>query len=277
MKIEDFVCTAPPSEPLQGISSCIVDHTTNSPIDAYLKSMQQIVGYGTAQRLSEMDKLGGLLLLGIISGTEAYFRSILASCLDVCPVSKSTAAEKSINLGGVLWHGARDFRRSAFEHMSFTSSKDITSASKGYLGFDLKSSDFSHVFANFDAICHLRHGLVHNDGVLPGRNAVQIDVPQRSRGACIRVDFGFLQDAAASTHALVTTFNRTLFREMCARWATSWRARADWDPSDERRRFLQVWHLFISRTELATRSEKSSLTMSKCIQLIKSEFNIDEI
>lgn len=277
MKIEDFVCTAPPSEPLQGISGCIADHPTISPIDAYLKSTKEIIGYGTAPRLSEMEKLGGLLLLGIISATEGYFRSILASSLDICPVSKSAAAEKHINLGGVLWHGARDFRRSAFEHMSFTSSKEITSASKGYLGFDLKGSDFSDVFANFDAICHLRHGLVHNDGVLPGRNAVQIDVPQRLGGACISVDFGFLQDAAASTHALVTTFNRTLFKEMCSRWATSWRARADWDPSDERRRFLQVWKLFLSRTELETRPKKSSITVSKCIQLIRSEFDLGDL
>ncbi|WP_143514946.1 hypothetical protein [Pseudomonas mosselii] len=245
-----------------------------SPIDCYLKNSREILSYGTAERLGHMSKLGGYLLLGLISSAEGYFRSILSAALDICPESKKTAAEKQINLGGILWHGKDEFRRSAFEHMSFASAKELTTASKGYLGFEMKGSSFNNILRDFDVICHLRHGLIHNAGILPGRNAVQIDIQKYSKSVEIGVDFAFLQSAAATLDSLVATYNRTLFSEMCDRWADEWRKRSDWIPSDDRKRFLQIWNIFCSKTELKTRKGKSKITPSECMATIKKIHNL---
>lgn len=274
MDIEDYVCIAPPTENLSDLSDCMQEIEMPSPIDFYIKNSREIIHYGTQARLDEMNKLGGLLLLGLISSAEGYFRSILSSTLDICPISKSTAAEKQINLGGVLWHGKEEFRRSAFEHMSFTSAKELTSVAKNYLGFDMKGSIFKSILQDFDAICHLRHGLIHNAGILPGRNAIQIDIQSFSKPVEIVVDFRFLQKAAATIDSLVVTFNRALFSEMCGRWAGVWRNRSDWSPINERKKFLQIWNIFACRQELQNRNGRRNLTPSKCMAQVRNNYNL---
>ncbi|MEH6490944.1 hypothetical protein [Halopseudomonas sp.] len=274
MEVEDFVCEAPPTAALTGLSDCMTEQDMPAPIDFYLQSSREIIGYGTPERLNEMSKLGGYLLLGLFSAAEGYFRSILSASLDICPISKKTAAEKQINLGGVLWHGQEGFRRSAFEHMSFTSSKELMSASKNYLGFEMKGSVFNSILRDFDTICHLRHGLVHNAGFLPGRNAVQIDIQQFSRSVEILVDFGFLQSAAATLDSLVVTYNRSLFSEMCNRWAEDWRGRSDWEPLEERKRFLQIWNIFCCKLELGSRRGRHKITPASCMAKLKLDYNL---
>lgn len=274
MKVEDFVCTAPPTATLSGMNSCMHEIDMPSAIDFFVQNSREIIQYGTPHRLMKMNGLGGLLLLGLISSAEGYFRSILSAALDICPVCKSTAAEKQINLGGALWHGKEEFRRSAFEHMSFASSKELKTASNGFLGFDLKGSIFNSVLKDFDTICHLRHGLIHNAGILPGRNAVQIDIQSYSKPVEIRIDYAFLQNAAATLESLVFTFNRALFLEMCGRWALDWRKRLDWEPSDELRKFTQIWNIFSCEMELATRPDKISITPEECMKKVKAEHNL---
>ncbi|MGE4336088.1 MAG: hypothetical protein AB7E55_08960 [Pigmentiphaga sp.] len=245
-----------------------------SPIDYYFKSSREILNYGTIANLSQMNRLGGLLLLGLISSVEGYFRSILSAALDICPVCKKTSAEKQINLGGALWHGKDEFRRSAFEHMSFASAKELTSAAKSYLGYDMKGSTFNSILDEFDVICHLRHGLVHNSGILPGRNAVQIKIKSCAKPVEIQIDFAFLQSAAATLESLVFTMNRALFSEMCSRWAGPWRSHPDWDPADERKKFLQIWNIFACKQELQTRAGKSRITPANCMARVKADHNI---
>lgn len=274
MNIEDFVCEAPPTASLSGLMACIKEVETPAPIDFHRQRSREIIGYGTPERLAEMSTLGGFLLLGLISSTEGYFRSILSSALDICPLSKKTAAEKQINLGGILWHGKNEFRRSAFEHMSFTSAKELITASKNYIGFEMKGSVFDSILEDFDAICHLRHGLIHNAGILPGRNAVQIDIQQYSKPVEILIDYGFLQNAAASLDSLVATYNRVLFLQMCERWADKWRKRSDWNPSEERKRFLQIWNIFSSKLELRNRPGRTKITPTECMAKVKTIYNI---
>lgn len=274
LKVEDFVCSAPPTSSFLDLGSCMYEIDVESPIDFFMKISRELINYGTSEHLSEMDRLGGLLLLGLISSAEGYFRSILSTVLDICPVSRSTAAEKQINLGGMLWHGKDEFRRSAFEHMSFTSGKELMAAAKGYLGFDMKGSVFNNVLQDFDAICHLRHGLIHNAGILPGRNAIQIDIRPYLRPVEIRIDFAFLQNAAAIIESLVLTFNRALFSEMCGRWAVTWRHRRGWKPTEEEERFAQIWNIFLCKTELANRSDKAGITPERCMAEVKAYNNI---
>ncbi len=274
MDIEDFVNLSPPTSSLRRLDTCLFEVNTPSPIDYYMTKSREYLRYGTSDRLRELPSLGGLLLLGLVSTAEGYFRSLLSSCLEMCPEARKHASDKSINLGGVLWHGNKEFRRSAFEHMSFTSKKELESVTKSYLNFDLQGSQFSTLLEDYDQICHVRHGLVHNSGILPGRNAIQINIKQYNSAVSINIDFAYLQSAGASIDSLVVTFNRALFKVMCGRWAVSWRKRADWDPLEEVRRFRQIWNLFLCRIELKERQGRTKITPNSCMEAIRSEYGL---
>ena len=90
-------------------------------------------------------------MLGAVSAAEAYFRSSFSFALEVCPIAREVSAEKQINLGGVLWHGHLEFRRSAFEHLTFCSKEDIKRHAVGYLKFDMKNAEFSAPLDEFES------------------------------------------------------------------------------------------------------------------------------
>ena len=131
--ISDYVNEAPSSNSMGSVHSYLVETDLPCPVDAYIDYSRSLLAYGTEDNLQENKHLGGLLLLGAVSAAEAYFRSILSLTLESCPISREHAAEKQINLGGVLWHGHAEFRRSAFEHLTFCSKEEITKAARQYL------------------------------------------------------------------------------------------------------------------------------------------------
>ncbi|KGB27066.1 hypothetical protein HPDFL43_00036100 [Hoeflea phototrophica DFL-43] len=272
--IEDYVNAAPSSSSIGSIDAFLEEVQFPNPIDSYIENSRSLLSYGTAVRLSENEHLGGLLLLGSVSAAEAYFRSILSVTLETCPICRHVAAEKQINLGGVLWHGPAEFRRSAFEHLSFSSKAELVKAARGYLGFELRDSSFKGPLEQFDIACHLRHGIVHNGGVLPGRNAVQIGARSYSNPVRIAVNFALLQRTIEAVDTLVLTFNRELFGEMCKRWAVDWRQRGDWDSSREEKLFKKIWDSFFCKELNKTRIGRSNITRNRCVTKVRNIYNL---
>lgn len=274
MSIADFVNTSPSSQSIGSIESSLGEIDFPAPIDFYMRGSREILRYGTIERLEEYPNLGGFLLLGLISNAEAYFRSVFSACLDICPLCRKTASEKTINLGGLLWHGIGEFRRSAFEHVSFASQEDIVRTSKQYLAFQLKDATFKAPLEEYDLVCNLRHGLVHNAGILPGRNAVKLDVKRFNKAVMIVVDFSLLQRVAAAIDTLVMTFNRHMFEEMCKRWAIDWRNLTDWSSEREEESFNEIWKVFSCTDELALRADRDLVSMNNCVSRIRSTYNL---
>ena len=274
LSVADFANESPPSSNIGSIQSALRDEDLPAPIDAYIIHSRSLVTFGTANQLSANIHLGGLLLLGSVSAAEAYFRSILSISLAGCPICRETASEKQINLGGVLWHGQSEFRRSAFEHMSFSSKSELKNAAKNYLDFALIDASFSGPLDQYDIACNLRHGIVHNGGILPGRNAVKIGAKQSSKPVRIVVDFSLLQRTVAAVDTLVLTFNRELFNEMCHRWAVKWRSRPDWEPAKEDEAFRRIWKQFFCSELHTSRVGKSKISRGKCLSAVKARYNI---
>ncbi|WP_417436482.1 hypothetical protein [Hoeflea sp.] len=272
--VEDYVNAAPSSSSIGSIDAFLEEVQFPNPIDSYVEHSRSLLSYGTAARLSENEHLGGLLLLGSVSAAEAYFRSILSVTLEACPICRHVAAEKQINLGGVLWHGHAEFRRSAFEHLSFSSKAELVKAARGYLNFELRDSSFKGPLEQFDIACHLRHGIVHNGGVLPGRNAVQIGAKSYGNPVRIAVNFALLQRTIEAVDTLVLTFNRELFGEMCKRWAVDWRQRGDWDASKEEKLFKKIWDSFFCKELNKTRTGRSKITRNRCVAEVRNMYNL---
>ncbi|NNM56492.1 hypothetical protein [Acidocella sp.] len=271
--IADYANTLPPSSRLGSVADMLSEEDLPSPVDMFRRSIIQILQYGTEPRLEENGFIGRLLALGVVAAAEAYFRAVLSACIELCPVAQSGAASKQINLGGLLWHGKEGFSRSAFEHASFASGDELIRACKDYLSIKLEDSKFKILLNEYERVCLIRHGIVHADGLLPGRNAVQLDVPRYAKPVRIVIRYAQLQDIAAVINTLVLTLNRELFVKMCERWAINWRTRADWDPALERTTFRRLWTTFHSADEI-TASGRSKITNTKCMAEVKAQYGI---
>lgn len=51
---------------------------TESPIDEYYAYARKVITIGTQDALEANDVLGRVLILGLVSGVEQFFRSVLA-------------------------------------------------------------------------------------------------------------------------------------------------------------------------------------------------------
>lgn len=274
MDLADYANENPPGARVGPLAAYMREEDLVSPIDIYRKGVRDILQYGQPQVLEDVDFLGRLLVLGIVSAAEGYVRGVLSTCMELCPVSRSTAASKSINLGGLLWHGKAGFSRSVFEHASFTSKDELTKACRDYVGCNLDDATFKSLLVEYEKVCQLRHGIVHGDGFLPGRNAVQLDIPRFAKPVRITIRFAQLQEVAAVVNTLVFTLNRHLFVEMCKRWAVEWRRRNDWEPAAEAASFGKIWSTFHSVDENRGRRGKSKIKRSNCMAEVRTSYGI---
>lgn len=275
MSLADFITMQAASVSLGDLSGMFVSKEKSCPIDRYKERIKDILRYGNPERLTDDRMIGRLLAVNTVSVVEAYLRSIISSVMEICPISQSIASEKTINLGGMLWHGRYGYSLSAFDHVSFSNAEDIQKISRSYIGFELQKDKFAIPLAEFDRVCHIRHGIVHNDGILPGRNAVKLGISRSSGALETVVDFKILQEIAAVANALVTTYNRELFVFMCKRWGVDWRSRADWLPENEDYLFNRLWDMFSSRVELALRHDRTNARRIDCLRAVKRHFDLD--
>lgn len=275
MKIKDYANQEMPSARLGRLEEFFSEKDERRAIDFFQEAVDAIVSYGTVERLDENDFLGRLLMLGLVSATEGYVRRILSNCIEICPVARSKAASKMINLGGMLWHGKDGFSKSAFEHMSFASTDEIIKSFREFIDFKMEDGTFKSIFEQYEIVCHLRHGVVHGDGFLPGRNAVQLDIPKYRKPTMIIIRYAQLQEIALVVTTLVMTINRALFDEMCKRWAINWRARADWVGSDGEKRLKQIWQIFHSEKDRRRQINKSTINYRACRLAILTQYAIE--
>lgn len=240
----------------------------NSPIDSFYARRTQILALGTPQQLGASDSLGPLLLVGIVSATEHYFRSVFSVAINICRICAKKSADQKISLGSVVWHGQQDVARGALEHLSLADAQVIRSNSEKFLGFKIpNASDTSSALDEFDKICQLRHGIVHNASELPGSNAVKLELNRSNGLPKIKVEYSELQMAASVCTALIASFNRELFSELARRWATQW------TPQKNHAAFKVLWTSFHSTQDAANQAITTPLSMIKCRNRISAQFS----
>lgn len=276
MIIQDFANAAAPSTRVGLLTGFFAEEDLEAPVDMYLSTARSMLNYGTEERLKENLFIGRLLFVGVISAAEAYFRGVLSSCMEICPVCRRAASQnaKQIHLGGLLWHGREGYSRSAFEHHSFTSKAELAKAVHDFLGVKLEDGVFKALLEEYDIVCQLRHGVVHCDGLLPGRNAVQLDIPRYQRPVRTVLGFEQLQTLGAVVGNLVLAFNRELFEVMTRRWAIEWRQRLDWISSEEDELFSRLWSIFHSLIDFGHDSKSSEAMRLDCISAVRAQYNL---
>lgn len=246
----------------------------DSPLDQFYEETRSIVSFATPQNLQSFKNLGALSAVGIVSCCENYFRQVFSSILGICSESQKNAALQTINMGSVIWHPNSEMAKGAFEHTSLASSESIFKASDKYLGIKLKQLGLEAIFNEFDKICELRHGIVHSNRVLAGKNGIKLQLTSSEQLTLIDINFAELQEILAICQAMITSTNSKLFGVMCERWANSWRNSPSWDISKENEKFKQIWNLFHSKTDANNGTITENISWIKCKNEIKKEYNI---
>lgn len=247
-----------------------------SPIDLFYKNTREIIQVGNPTFLNSHPSIGPLLLVGIVSATENYFRDIFSRVISICPTSKACASSQSINLGSVVWHGGVNVERGAFEHISLAGSDSIIKTCKNFTKFDIKKGMALYsVLEEYDKVCELRHGIVHSNSILAGKNAIKLGINSTSNLIKINIGYNQLQDCASVCTTLVATFNSELFNEIAKRWAIDWRRIIAIDASNEHILFKQVWESFYSNIDATNNLIPNKLSMIKCKNKIKRVFGVD--
>jgi hypothetical protein len=240
-----------------------------APIDVFYAAAQEIFRVGTPSFLKANDGMGALLLVGLVSTTENYFRDAFARIVRLCPVSRAAAADENIRLGSVIWHGGEEPERGAFEHMSFARAKNIIDTAKKFLDLQLTRTP---ILEEFDKVCELRHGIVHSSGMLAGKNAIKLQVASSKTPLRIQIGYPELQECGAVCTSLVISLNGLLFTSLAKRWATEWPKLPSWKASERHRLFKEIWVTFHSQRDATNGAIPNPLSLVRCRNAVAAEY-----
>lgn len=244
-----------------------------SPIDTFYNNTQELIKIAQPDFLKMSPRLGSLFLIGLVSSTENYFRDLFAKMLKICRTSQAKSAENTIKLGSVIWHGNIEVERGAFENTSFASAEEIRKTVKNFLDIELeKNGPTNTILAEFDKVCELRHGIVHCDSIISGKNALKLKLLPSSARIQIQIGYPQFQECALICNTLVVSFNAEVFERFARRWAYDWSKLPYWDATVEKSLFKEIWDSFYSKIDNVANRITPNITMAKCRNAIKKEF-----
>lgn len=276
MSWRDSICQPSGVERVTNLNDYVsrVSISDESPIDQFYEETRNIISFATPQNINSSSTLGALSAVGVVSCCENYFRQIFSAILGLCTDAQKVAALQTVNMGSVIWHPNSEIARGAFEHTSLAASDNIFKTSEKYLGIKFKSLGLDAIFKEFDKICELRHGIVHSNRILAGKNGIKLQLAASEKLTRIEVGFAKLQEILAVCQAMIISTNSKLFGVMCERWAKSWRLNPSWVVSKEGEKFKQIWMLFHSNIDSNNNLITGNYTWIKCKNEVKKEFNI---
>lgn len=245
-----LVCQKEQTIPLNAQDLCVhsIENGT-SPIDDFLEHVRSIVVLGVRETLDSNPALGRVLLLGVISATEHYFRSVLARMIYVCPFCRKTASDHQIAFGAFDYYPQESMALGLMENSSFATEGELKKQCNRLLGLDIsKDSSLNEALSNFEMLCHLRHAAVHARGGLNLRNARTLGVNGIPNGRLeIRVNFAEFQKSVAICTNVARAFNRVMYRFVLERWIKNGKLSGEW--SDDKDAFSSLHQIFYSRKD----------------------------
>lgn len=255
---------------------CPHSNAHSSAIDSFYESTSAtLTRIGPDYFTTFGDQVSGLLLVGLISATENYFRDVISFILDVCPTSRARSAEEKVQLGSLLWSKDILKNRSALEFTAFSSAENIKKTLEKFTGIKIRdTSDFSKMLDEYDKLCELRHAVVHSGYLVAGKNAIRLGL--RETTTALRINFGYaeIQAAGSICTALIQASNNDLFEELVKRWATTWRNSPSWDPSKERVVLEAIQKFFASQRDTRNRSIPNPLSIDDLLTKLKAHYSL---
>ena len=224
---------------------------TNSslnPITDYFSTTASLVTKIVDTKYANDAEVLGLLVLGVVSCAEFYFRSVLSRLTQTCPLCERLTESLNIPAGSIAFYAGSGFAptMSAFEHESLADSKKISAEIKRFVGVSCgDNSSVKAALDDFELLCELRHCFVHARG-FAGLKAVKAIGGPRSLQKVL-IERNQALDFIKLSHNAVRAVNRYLSDEVLNRWIDKDVLLGTW--TQDRKRFTSYVDLFVKTGE----------------------------
>lgn len=240
----------------------------SSPIDSFYVGRNSLLSSIAPSYAASNPSMPPLALVGLISLTENYFREILAGIVTICPKAKQKSATKNLNLA-TAWIGFGEMEKGAFENTSFSDPKVVKKNLNDLVGVNITNSNqIAAPLEEFGKLCELRHAIVHSAGLLAGKNAVKLELPNSKNSVKIKIGYVELQESAEVCSSLVCAVNLELFVNMAAKWLNEWPRTPAYQDQNPNTLFKKIWGLFYSKFDERNGLISDSLTQIRARNLI---------
>ncbi|BBV89661.1 hypothetical protein [Enterobacter roggenkampii] len=165
----------------------------------------------------EWNQLASLVVLGLVSAVESYFRCIIRRLLNLDDHSRKNSYSSTLTYGAALHHHKNLFPEALLENASFTSSSNIIKSINSFLDVNIggfaKFPSLASALTDYDIVCHLRHCVVHRAGLLGSNNALALGIDEYSEllEKPLSINFLTVQQIAVVCDNLVKEINDKLF------------------------------------------------------------------
>lgn len=249
--------------------------TTASPIDTFYSSTGDILAKTSPSFVNTFgEEITGLLLVGLISATENYFRDILGEILEMCPVARQHSSDEKVQLGSLLWGPKELHNRSAFEFMAFSNAKNVKETFNKFTDHVIQQSGvWNQMLIEYDKLCEFRHAVVHSGHIIAGKNALKLNLRASKKSLKLSIDYSRLQSAGRICTALVQGANNELFEMMVGRWAVKWRQLPSWTV-DQEKTIRRIYETFLSKRDRANKTISNRMNFPAFLSAVKSDFNL---
>ena len=222
--------------------------TTINPITDYFTTTGNLVRKIVDTKYSNDAEILGLLVLGVVSCAEFYFRSILSQITRICPICEAHTEALNIPVGSFAFYASSGLPHvmSAFEHESLADSKKISGEVKRFANLScMDDSSVKKALDDFELLCELRHCFVHARG-FAGLKAVRAMGGTRTLQKVLVKQQQAL-DFIKLSHNAVRAINRFLSEGTLDRWIDNDVVVGEW--AQDKELFGRYLNLFGKRGE----------------------------
>ncbi len=243
------ICRSETSVALSANDFCgLSDGAGCSPIDDLIGYFRSVMPLGNRETLERNNVLGRVLLLGLVSGTETYFRSILARLVIRCPFCCSIAGSQMMSLAAAQHYSEEELGFGILERISFSSSGELARATLKLTGINIDvRSSVATAIEQFELLCHFRHAAVHARGELNPANLAAIGIGTAGAENHLVIRLGHLHLAAEVCLNAARAYNRFLFKGIMNRWIEKRKLTGNW--ATDRQQFSRMLSVFRSRED----------------------------
>lgn len=158
-----------------------------------------------------------LLVLGLVSSSENYFRQLLCELLSACPLCHEKCSKLEIKYSSASYFSNAEISQSLTDSSVFSSAENITEETKRLTGFNLNDSgSVKAALAEYHKVCILRHASVHSYGILGGKNISDLGIDAREK-MVVALTWDSFQEISDVCQNLVRAYNNFLWRAVVTR------------------------------------------------------------
>lgn len=201
------------------ISKCVTSapSPSGSAIDVFEVRQKDFVKRAALTRDVPDPEQIRLLLLGLVSSCENYFRQLLTELLSACPMCRETCSQVTIKFATATYFSGSNIAQALTDDSVFSSAENIVTETRRLTG--INANDFGSVkgaLAEFHKVCVIRHATVHSLGDLGGKNAVDLKLSTTQRQMVV-LNIDSFQEIADVCVNLVRAYNGNLWKAIVAR------------------------------------------------------------